>query len=196
MMPVVRIPDPVFERLKAVAEPLVDTPASVIQKLLVFYEDHRGDQEKANVHRAGAEEADPFHSDGDPLRFRRATRFGPCASDFRRVRRTAGIELERTGSGRTPAGASASKDLGRGEGSYTVTCRRRQEVRQGVPLLRRYRTLIQNVDANGAWRNAFNLAQRIGAPIRVTFEWRHKSKAAQPGKQGHLEWNPPMEHTS
>ena len=39
-MPVIRIPDPVFERLQAIATPLVDSPASVIEKLLDFYESH------------------------------------------------------------------------------------------------------------------------------------------------------------
>ena len=39
-MPVIRISDPVFGRLQAIATPLVDTPASVIEKLLDFYDSH------------------------------------------------------------------------------------------------------------------------------------------------------------
>jgi hypothetical protein len=38
MMPVVRIPDDVFERLQALATPLVDTPGSVIKRLLDMHE--------------------------------------------------------------------------------------------------------------------------------------------------------------
>jgi hypothetical protein len=49
---------------------------------------------------------------------------------------------------------------------------------------------IQNVDANLAWRNALNLARRLSVSISVTFEWRHKSGAAHPGKQGSLVWSP------
>ena len=39
MTPVVRIPDEVYERLKALAEPFIDTPVSVIERLLAEYED-------------------------------------------------------------------------------------------------------------------------------------------------------------
>jgi hypothetical protein len=39
-MPVIRLPDPVFRRLQAVAAPLVDTPAAVVARLLDFYESH------------------------------------------------------------------------------------------------------------------------------------------------------------
>ena len=49
---------------------------------------------------------------------------------------------------------------------------------------------IQAVDANLAWRNAAHLAQKLGVPIRVEFEWRDKPKAAFPGKRGQLEWTP------
>src|SRR3954469_19476127 len=38
MMPVIRIPDDVFERLQALATPLVDTPGTVIKRLLDMHE--------------------------------------------------------------------------------------------------------------------------------------------------------------
>ena len=38
MTPVIRIPEDVFERLQALATPLVDTPASVIRRLLDMHE--------------------------------------------------------------------------------------------------------------------------------------------------------------
>lgn len=38
MMPVIRVPDDVFQRLQKLAEPLVDTPASVIERLLDLQE--------------------------------------------------------------------------------------------------------------------------------------------------------------
>ncbi|MFC2018733.1 hypothetical protein ACFLU4_02090 [Chloroflexota bacterium] len=54
MTPVIRIPDQVFERLQKHAEPLVDTPASVVEKLLDYYESQkslndRGDQHNSEV---------------------------------------------------------------------------------------------------------------------------------------------------
>ncbi len=46
-MPVVRIPGPVFERLQTFATPLIDTPATVIEKLLNFYEAHQDRNQRA-----------------------------------------------------------------------------------------------------------------------------------------------------
>lgn len=42
MMPVIRIPDEVFRRLQNLATPLVDTPASVIERLLDSHESNGG----------------------------------------------------------------------------------------------------------------------------------------------------------
>lgn len=41
MSPVIRLPEDVFRRLQGVASPLVDTPASVIERLLDHYETSR-----------------------------------------------------------------------------------------------------------------------------------------------------------
>src|ERR1051325_10982833 len=53
MMPVIRVPDDVFRRLQKLAQPLVDTPATVIERLLDLQEraapphvaDHRAESE-------------------------------------------------------------------------------------------------------------------------------------------------------
>src|SRR5687768_4549713 len=42
MMPVIRISDELFRRLQNLASPLVDTPASVIERLLNSYESNTG----------------------------------------------------------------------------------------------------------------------------------------------------------
>src|ERR1700731_2854008 len=42
MTPVIRISDEIFQRLQLLATPLVDTPATVVQKLLDSYESHNG----------------------------------------------------------------------------------------------------------------------------------------------------------
>jgi hypothetical protein len=42
MMPVIRVPDDVFRRLQKIATPFVDTPASVIEKLLDSHEANAG----------------------------------------------------------------------------------------------------------------------------------------------------------
>jgi hypothetical protein len=49
---------------------------------------------------------------------------------------------------------------------------------------------IQGIDADSAWRNTLHLARRLNVPIRVEFAWRDKPSAAHPGKHGSLEWRP------
>lgn len=49
---------------------------------------------------------------------------------------------------------------------------------------------LQGVDANHAWQHAFRLARHLKVPIRAVVEWRHNEKAAYPGEQAVLEWQP------
>lgn len=43
---------------------------------------------------------------------------------------------------------------------------------------------VQRRDANGAWRAASHIAQKLGCQLSVTFAWRDKEGAARPGKTG------------
>lgn len=64
MMPVIRVPDDVFRRLQRIATPLVDTPASVIERLLDFHESSQSSNTplpagESQVEEAGDLAADP-----------------------------------------------------------------------------------------------------------------------------------------
>lgn len=45
---------------------------------------------------------------------------------------------------------------------------------------------VQGQDANGAWRGACHIAQRLGSALSVKFAWREKEGAAFPGATGQL----------
>lgn len=47
MSETIELPDPLFQRLQDHAEPLVDTPASVIRRVLDFYERHEEDTDES-----------------------------------------------------------------------------------------------------------------------------------------------------
>ena len=49
---------------------------------------------------------------------------------------------------------------------------------------------IQNTDANFSWKNVLNFAKVLNVKVEVEFMWRHKDKAAHPGKKGKLIWLP------
>jgi hypothetical protein len=45
---------------------------------------------------------------------------------------------------------------------------------------------VQGQDTNAAWKGIFHLSHQLGIPVDVVFLWRHKPKAAFPGKTGRL----------
>lgn len=45
---------------------------------------------------------------------------------------------------------------------------------------------LQGQDANAAWRMSCRLARRLNIPVRVEFTWRYKEGAAFPGENGEL----------
>lgn len=50
---------------------------------------------------------------------------------------------------------------------------------------------FQNVDANRAWHLTFALvAKKLNVAVLVKFRWREKDGAANPGKEGLLQWKP------
>ncbi|MBM4137396.1 MAG: hypothetical protein FJ241_11270 [Nitrospira sp.] len=49
---------------------------------------------------------------------------------------------------------------------------------------------IQGEDSNNSWRNALHLAREINSDIEVVLQWRNSNKAAYPGQKGKLIWEP------
>ncbi|TMJ60229.1 MAG: hypothetical protein E6G81_07015 [Alphaproteobacteria bacterium] len=45
---------------------------------------------------------------------------------------------------------------------------------------------VQGQDTNAAWKGIAHLSRQLGIPVDVVFLWRHKPKAAFPGKTGRL----------
>ena len=49
---------------------------------------------------------------------------------------------------------------------------------------------MQYVDSNNAWRQILHLAKTLGEPVEVKFLWRTKEGAAYPGDTGVINWRP------
>jgi hypothetical protein len=192
-MPVIRIPDPVFERLQGIATPLVDTPASVIEKLLDFYDSHG--ELRARVTSATRVQPEPtagtsaFNVEAPPdLHHTRvlSARFdGQTASNWNDLVHVAHRQaLERFGSFDELRSVSLSK----------IASGRRSD--SGYHPVADLNLSVQNVDSNLAWRNTVNLAQRLRVPVEVEFEWRQAEGAANPGRRGSMAWAPPPRERS
>jgi len=61
---------------------------------------------------------------------------------------------------------------------------------EGFTYLPDFDFSIQGAEANACWENSLRLAQKIGTPISVTFEWHNKPEAARPGETSSLAWVP------
>lgn len=43
---------------------------------------------------------------------------------------------------------------------------------------------VQGQDANGAWKQAFHLAEHLGIKIEIVWQWQNNEKASLPGQKG------------
>jgi hypothetical protein len=187
-MPVIRIPDPVFHRLQAFATPLVDTPATVIEKLLDFYESHWKSQEEAT--RVHVPPVSPPHNRSDFTQFDpdhppdlTHTRVISAEFDAQSVENW--NDLVHVAHRRAMRHVRSFEALRSASASSLVKGRRADSGFQYIPDID---LSIQNVEANRAWRNSLQLARKLGCSLQVKFEWRNKDQAAFPGKRAVLSW--------
>lgn len=193
MMPVMRIPDATFSRLKAIAIPFDDTPASVIGRLLDLYEDHEA--AKAGL---SSRSIKPSQPQPRPSEATRGTQFSPDSPpDLGHTRvisaSFAGRPAENWNDLVVVAHRAAIKQLKSVDAVRTATLSNIATGRREDRGFHHYSDgnfSIQNVDANLAWRNAVHLARHLKVPLDVTFQWRHKQGASHPGVTAVLSWRP------
>lgn len=182
MTPPVELTEHTFRRLQTHAVAFVDTPESVIIRMIDAYEKESGasgafpeggDGPSARMFNAGAP-PDLTHAKilgvtfcGKPLErnqdnwnallnaaVREAKARSKSAAEFRQLMVVNYIEGEKHDEGYRPlSGTSIS---------------------------------VQGQDANGAWRAASHIARQLGCELSVKFAWREKEGAAFPGLTGQL----------
>lgn len=183
MPPVIRIPQKTFERLQKYAIPLTDTPASVIERLLDFYEENETQRPVVTDKKNGIKDnSEEMVFAGDEMPDLHHTRildgkFGRW--DFKNWNDLVAI-----------AHNAALEELGSFEALSKITY---SNIVQGERNGKGFRYLpdtdisIQNVDANMAWKNACYLAKQIGVKIKAEIEWSGKKNAAFPLKKANLQ---------
>jgi len=197
-MPAIEIPDSLFTRLQKLAVPLVDTPATVIQRLLDSHEAETG-QAVASAGQTGPQEqrrAQPLNeSEPGKVPSLRHTRIltaefaGRKADGWNNLVHVAHIEaVKRVGSVEAVRRISTAKLMPGMANS--------DRARAGFRYVAEINACIQNVDANHAWANTFRLAKALKVPVEVELEWLDKREAALPGKTARLLWKPKNESSS
>lgn len=182
MVPSIEISPQTFARLQACAIPLVDNIETVITRLIDFYEAREG----ATVPGSGAEAANEIrqfnplsppsltHTKvlavefcGKPLEHRQANWNGLLDAAVREAKARANK-------------ASELKQL------IVIPYVEGPKTNEGFRFLSDAGVSVQGQDANGAWKGACHIAQRLGLAIAATFVWREKEGAAFPGVTGRL----------
>lgn len=191
MMPVIRISDTTHRKLQKIAIPLVDNPDTLIGRLV--------DAAVAGVpyQLPGAEE------DKKPI-----TAPEPTASvvdiirnhpdlTHTKVREASfdGVEIAKPNWNNLVKHAHeiAFQQLGTFQALRKATFAHLREGKydgEGFSYLASIDVSIQGMDSNLSWENSKRLAQLLGVPIHVGFEWYSKPNAARPGQSETLEWQP------
>lgn len=189
-MAAIEIPDALFARLQKLAVPLVDTPVTVLERLLSHYEAQTGqvsaiaEQSRANENRGPQRE---FKAATPPsLRHTRV-----IEADF------AGRKADGWNSLVHVAHIEAVRRLGTVEAVRRITTAKMilgrassDRAKAGYRYVAEINACIQNVDAEHAWSNTFRLAKALKVAVEVEFEWLLRNEAAHPGKTARISWKP------
>jgi hypothetical protein len=191
-MTTLEIPESLFKRLQKLAEPLVDTHITVLERVLNDYESRKANNKppmgtteprKPTVD-SGVLEFSPDappdlrHADVRMARFAGRKAFG-----WNKLVHEAHIEaVSKLGSIEALRNATRSNFIIGRAGS--------DDTKKGFRHVPAINISIQNVDAAHAWSNTLRLARHLHVEVAVEFEWKQKSEAVHPGGKGRLAWKP------
>lgn len=181
MMPVVRIPEPLYKRLQAIAIPFEDTPITVIERLLNEYEANNQTRQVSEIDNNYMDLGSFTRNDLRHTRVIRAT------IDGREIRQPNWNKIVhaihefavRQGMSVDRLINLTLSNVVKGENNTS-----------GFNYLPETNISVQGVDANLAWRNTLHLAKNLEVPIEIYFEWRDKEGAAYRGEKAKLTWLP------
>lgn len=189
----VEIPDIIYQRLQTYATPFVDTPATVIEKLLNFYETHHSDdnyiyrqkniQPPVNQNQT-MNEIKNFKPDTlESLKHTkvRQAKFGGysiTSPNWNKIKIYAHeIAVRKLGFKKTIEITLSNVQ----EGEYTE---------DGYKYLKDINLSIQGQNSYDAWESTLKLARELSVTVEVEIEWRNKPDALYPGKKTTLSWSP------
>ncbi len=180
MVPSVELSPQTFARLQAHAVPLIDNIETVIGRLIDFYESRDG----APV---------PAKDDGAGGKIRQFNPLSPPSLTHTKVLAIefCGRPLEH-GQANWNGLLTAAVRVAKSRTKATADLKQLviipyvdgQKTDEGYRYLPELGISVQGQDANGAWKAACHIAQKLGLALTARFVWREKDGAAFPGITG------------
>ncbi len=184
-MPLVDIADPIFAKLKLIAEPFVDTPETAVAKAVDFYisahQSANGASALTQIHHLDVEHT-VYSSDTAPnLAFTR-----PVSIELE------GKMLPKSQLYWNPllfqiVGIAAKKLNNTDKLKQLLLCNYvdgQGDKETGYNFIPESGLSIQAQSASPAWKSIAHLTKKLGLKLDVVFVWENNSKAAYPGKTG------------
>ncbi len=179
-MPVISIPDPLYERLQAIAIPFEDTPITVIERLLDEYEARSQIQQISKTVNYKVINLDT------PTDLQH-TKIIQATIDNQEIRQPNWNKIVHVVHKLAVRQGMLVDELIERTLSHVV---KGEKSDCGFKYIREAHISVQGVDANLAWRNILHLVEELKVKIEIYFEWRNKEEAAFPGEKGLLIWVP------
>lgn len=182
-MPQIEVSDKNFRRLQSLAQPLIDTVNTVIDRLIDSYERSNAITDVARPQKVTVPMTEFDPASPPPLTHTklRSAMFGGIEIDRPKwadvVRTALEVGIGRLGFDNLRTSTDANIVKGK-------------KTSDGYSYLPKLDVSVQGEDAQDCWRIAFDLAKKINVPLNVSFEWRDKEGAANPGQMGKLTWWP------
>ncbi|NOG54598.1 MAG: hypothetical protein HND57_09780 [Planctomycetes bacterium] len=184
-MPVITLSEAAFEELKLIAEPFVDTPESLVGRLIHEEVLRRGkelpDDEARKCNGGQIIKLDP-----DWPEDLTHTRLLSASLDGRPVHRPKwnGILHDLH-----VLGLKKLRSVDKLCAVSTANIRNGRYEDDGYKYVPDADLSIQSVGAKQAWDKILDLARALGVSVSLNFEWRDKDGAVHPGMRGQLEWS-------
>ena len=182
MVPSIELSSQTFARLQAFAVPLVDNPETVINRLIDFFEAKEGASAPASSN-GGGNTIRLFSPVSPPS----LTHTKVLAVEF-----SGGLLLHGQANWNGLLNAAVREAKARAKSAnelkqlIIVPFVDGQKTKEGYRFLSDVGISVQGQDANGAWKAAYHIAERLSLALTVTFVWREKEGAAFPGVTGRL----------
>lgn len=177
-MPQILISDETYSKLQELAQPFVDTPDTVISRLIRSYDAPLDEKESRSGQRL---KFDPNSPPTLTFTKMREAHFGNDKLDrpswAELVRVSLGYGLREWGFERLKASTDANIVKGIKD-------------TEGYSYIPELGISLQGEDAKDCWTIAYSLARKLRQPIRVVFDWRSRDGAAHPGETGEMTWEP------